>query len=373
MHIAGIIAEYNPFHRGHAKLLEKVRLAGASHIVCVISGDFVQRGEPAIMDKWARARAAVACGADLVLELPLSWALSPARRFANGGVYILDALGCVDMLCFGSECGSLDLLLAASQALALEQTQGLIRAELDSGSSYAAAAQAALRSHSAPLADLLSTANNTLALEYLDSLARLNSPIRPFTIPREEGEGCRAEELRRGLRSGGDIAPLLPPAGAQVLREEAAAGRVLCGLSQAERLIFSRLCSMRKEELAALPEVREGLENRLFRAAQDSNSLGELLEKAKSRRFTLASLRRLALDALLGVRAEDWLQWPPYIHVLAMGGGAHDILRAARKTTRLPIIQRAGQLHSLGADARECFALERRSERLWRQLLLPNK
>jgi len=367
MQTAGIVSEYNPFHRGHARHLEATRRAGADFIVCVMSGDFVQRGEAAIMSRWARARAAVACGADLVLALPLTWALSPARRFAHGAVYLLEALGCIDTLSFGSECGDASLIKNAALVLSSTKTQAVLREHIKQGKSYAAAAEAALRSAAPDCAGILTAANDTLGVEYLSALERLGSSVRPFTVRREEGGlGYRAEELRRELRNGADIAACLPEASADIFRAEAAGGRVLT--EPCEAAVLSRLCSMRTEEFAALPEVREGLENRLYAAARNALSLEDFFAGAKTRRFTRASLKRIAMDALLGIRAEDWHETPGYLHVLAMGERAPEILRRAKKTASLPIIHSAGQVRKLEDRAQQAFALERRAEEIWRIL-----
>ncbi|MDR3344406.1 MAG: nucleotidyltransferase family protein [Oscillospiraceae bacterium] len=369
MQIAGIVAEYNPFHYGHAHHVAATRRAGASHIVCVMSGSFVQRGEAAVLNKWARARTAIACGADLVMELPLTWSLSPAHRFADGAVFLLDALGCADTISFGSECGDIAQIGKAAHGLASNEAQAALHAYIKQGKSYAAAAEEALRTVAPDCAGVLTSANDTLGVEYLSALTRLGSNMQPLAIPRVTINSAvprvaRAEILREAMRAGENIAPLLPEESAAVLREEIAAERVLYSVRTTEKLLLARLCTMRTEEFALLPEVREGLENRLYRAARGAQTLGEFLDSAKTRRFTRASLRRIAMDALLGIRAEDWHERPPYLHVLAMGKGAPEILRAARKTARLPIIHTAAQIQKLDAAAQNTFALERRAEEL---------
>ena len=201
MKIAGIVAEYNPFHNGHAYHIERTKDAvtgcGATHIVAVMSGNFVQRGEPAILPKSERVSAALAGGADLVLELPLPWAMASAETFSYGAVSILDSLGCVDILSFGSESGDLDLLSKAADALESDRFSGLLRLYLDMGISFPDARQRAVREIAGnKIASLFKSANNILGIEYLKALRRLNSNIRPFTIQRFAG-------ARRGTGSSG--------------------------------------------------------------------------------------------------------------------------------------------------------------------------
>ncbi|MCL2023280.1 MAG: nucleotidyltransferase family protein [Oscillospiraceae bacterium] len=358
--ITGIIAEYNPFHKGHEHHLDQAK-RGEGLVVCIMSGDFVQRGEAAVADKWTRARAAVAMGADVVFELPLPWVLAPARRFADGAVYLMDALGCVDFLSFGSESGNITSLKNARDCLIRPQTQGTINEQMGLGLSYAAAADFALSREFPQFVGLLTGANNTLGLEYLAALAKYNSKITPLTVHRYEGGvGYRAEVLRSMLRNGDDITQYLPVKATNILTKIS----IICG----EKLIFARLCAMRKEELAQLPEVREGLENRLYRGARQALSLDEFFSAAKTKRFTLASLKRTALCAYLGIRKEDCPKTPPYLHVLAQSEKGREILRIARKTAALPIIHKAAQVRKLDKISQELFALERRGEELWRLL-----
>ncbi|MDR0884189.1 MAG: nucleotidyltransferase family protein [Oscillospiraceae bacterium] len=365
MRVAGIVAEYNLFHQGHAFLLAQTRAAGATHIVCVLSGNFVQRGAAAIVRKEARAAAAIAAGADLVLELPVTFALSPARRFAYGSVFLLDALGCVDTLSFGSECGNVSAIQNTARALSLPETQALLHAQLRQGLSFAAAAELALHTEYADLGDILRTPNDTLGVEYCAALAELHSTMRPMAVQRITGSGTRAADLRRAWHDGADVLPLLPEATQVVVRAEIAAGRAPVRGERLETAILARLKSMRTEQFADLPEVREGLENRLYKAARTAGSLDELIALVKTRRYTHASLRRTALHALLGIGKSDCAPVPPYIRVLAMGAGAAEILRAAKHSARLPIVQRGAQLRRLDTTAQTTAALERRVDDIY--------
>ena len=196
MKAAGIVAEYDPFHKGHAYHIEQTRLAGATHIAAVMSGNFVQRGEPAIMLKHARAKAALAGGVDLVLELPLPWAIAGARTFAFGAVSLLNALGCAELLSFGSESGDAAALEETLEALSGDNLNDLVRAKQKNGLSYASAREKAVRElFGEGRVAALRNPNDTLAVEYLRALKELGAPMRPLAVRRA---GARPEARARG-------------------------------------------------------------------------------------------------------------------------------------------------------------------------------
>ena len=224
--VIGIVAEYNPFHNGHSLHLEdaRARLGEESGVVCVMSGDFVQRGEAAVYSKFARAEAAVRCGADLVLELPLPWALSSAEGFARGAVGLLGQIGVVTHLSFGSECGEIEPLRRVAEALLDPGIGADIRAEMQTGDSFAAARQRAVSKRVGALAELLEAPNNILAVEYLKALYDQRLSLRPMTVRRAgaghdaagEGRLRSASELRSFLGAGRDIRPYVPARAANV-------------------------------------------------------------------------------------------------------------------------------------------------------------
>ena len=195
MLVAGIIAEYNPFHNGHALLIEKARQAGATHIVAVMSGNFVQRGEPALFHHHVRARAALSARADLVLQLPVPYAVSGARSFARAGVEILDAFGC-DWLVFGSECGDADIIVKAADAVYSDEIKPLIADELKKGISFASARENALRAINAEYADTIKSPNNILGVEYAAAIRHIGSRMKPVTFMREGAahDSAKADE-----------------------------------------------------------------------------------------------------------------------------------------------------------------------------------
>ena len=250
MAVAGIIAEYNPLHRGHLYQMEATRAAlGAdTAILCVMSGNFVQRGEPAVLEKHARAEAAVRCGADLVVELPTPWAAATAETFARGAVSLLHAAGVVDCISFGSESGDLIPLQHIAEALEDPDFPEILQIyRMVPGRPFAAARQMAVADLTGPVtAERLSQPNDILAVEYLRALRRLDSAIRPLAIQRrgpghdapEEGGGISGLALRRLMISGGDPAPYLPRPMADIFRREAAAGRAPASLEAAERAVL---------------------------------------------------------------------------------------------------------------------------------------
>lgn len=333
MPVAGIIAEYNPLHRGHLHLLEETRrlLGPETAVVCVMSGNFVQRGDFALTDKLARAAAAVQSGADLVLELPLPWALSPAEGFARGAVELLAAAGVAAHLSFGSECGSADKLRQVADCLDSEVYQAGLRRFLDEGMPFAACRQGVVRGLlGEEAAGLLSHPNNNLGVEYLRALNALRSPIQPFAV------------LRAGAAHDGGNHPDYPSA--SFVRGQILSGTLPAdnpaSLSYCERAVLARLRVMTAEDWAALPDSGgwEGLPQRLVRAAAEAVSLEEFYALAKTKRYAHARIRRLALWAFLGLREADRPAHPPYLRVLGASERGRGLLREMKSRAALPVI-----------------------------------
>ena len=358
METAGIVAEYNPFHRGHAWHIAETRrrLGGDAPVVCVMSGHWVQRGECALADKWLRAALALDRGADLVVELPTPWAMASAESFARGAVSLLAATGVVDVLSFGSETGELAPLEAAAAALDAPEYPEKLRAALGRGLSFPAARQEAAG------AACLSAPNNNLGVEYLRSLRALGSTIRPLTVPRQgaghdgpaAGGFASASELRRLLRAGRgeEAAPYLT----------APWSGELADMQHIERAVLARLRTMGEGDWAALPDGggAEGLPSRLAKAAREAVSLEDFYTRAKTRRYTHARLRRLALAAFLGLRAAERPAAPPYVRVLGLGGRGRALLRRMKDTCPLPVIVKPAQARELDGPARTLFQAEAR-------------
>ena len=378
MGTAGIIVEYNPLHSGHLRLLEAGRalLGQDTAMVCVMSGNFVQRGDFALLRKHARARAAVESGADLVLELPLPWAVSSAEGFADGGVQVLAATGLVDRLLFGSECGDAAALERAAAALLTPGFRALLRRELPGAVSYAAARERALVALLPEDAALLRDPNNILGIEYCKALLRRGAAIRPVTVRREGSphDGPLAPDahpsasaLRALLRAGERerALSLLPPAMRRAYEEEEAAGRAPVFGENCQRAVLARLRSMTAADFAALDAGREGLWNRLYDASHTAATLRSLLERAKTKRYALARLRRMVLWAYLGLTIADVPAEVPYLRVLAANETGCRLLAQMRRTAPVPVLTKPAQVRRLGPEARRLFELEVRATDLY--------
>ena len=311
MKTAAVIAEYNPFHKGHAWQLSQLRQRGASHIAVVMSPDFTQRGTPAILPKRVRAAAALQGGADLVLELPVCYACAGAQGFAFGAVQLIGAMGCVDWLGFGAEDADLALLEQAANALEHPQVQLALKEELAAGITFAKARERAVRRvFGERVSQILQQPNNILAVEYLAQLRGLSPERRPQAVPLErvgnthDGapvQGFASASYLRGLLLAGEweqAAEYLPDFALHLYRQAAKEGK-LARMENGERAVLSALRRMSREELAALPDLSEGIENRLYAAAQKACSLEELYEQIKTKRYPLSRVRRLVLAAFL--------------------------------------------------------------------------
>ena len=370
MKIGGIVAEYNPFHNGHKYQLQKsVETGELTHTVAVMSSNYVQRGEAAIVSKWARAEMAVRNGIDLVIELPTLWSTSYAQRFAEGAVSLLDALGCVDMLSFGSECGNIDELIACKNAINSEEVNERLKENLDIGLGFATARAEALRSVCGNrFFDILDGANNTLGIEYLNALDRLGSDIVPMTIKRKGAQHdsimrnenfASASEIRKMLRDGNkEWENYVPMSVAEVYNREVEKEQAPC---LNEKLEFSILCCMRQlsvEDIGLSPDISEGIEYRIHDAALKARTLDELYALAKTKRYSHARIRRIVLHAFMGFVADDYKGNPPYIHVLAMNDKGKEILKEAKEKAKLPIITKASDFDELDDYGRHVFSLE---------------
>ncbi len=371
MRTAGIICEYNPFHRGHAWQIDALRaqLGVDTAVVCAMSGNFVQRGDFAILRAHARAEAAVRGGADLVLELPLPWAISSAEGFAAGGVGVLTATGAVDTLVFGSECGDTETLRAVAAALESDAFAALLRQRLAEGTSFAAAREAAACELLGDRAAVLAQPNDILGVEYCKAIARQNAVMEPLALARKsvghDGgavEGfASASHIRRLLTNGGNAAEFLTPESADIYVRECAAGRAPVTMANAERAILSRLRALTEADFAACDSGGEGLYHRFYDAVQHETSIEDILAAAKSKRYAHARLRRLLLSAFLGLTAELPARIP-YLRVLACNERGREVLKTMKTTAAAPILTKSAQVRRLDAGAQRLFALTARAE-----------
>ncbi|MCM1335116.1 MAG: nucleotidyltransferase family protein [Bacteroides sp.] len=361
MKICGIIAEYNPFHNGHRYQLERTReLYGATHIAAVMSGNFTQRGDAAILDKYRRAEAALRGGVDLVIELPVAYALASAEQFALGAVGLLNALGCVELLSFGSESGDISALREAAAAVLYAAQTDDFYTFMKGGDPYPAALQKAVEKYyTDDVVALLTTPNNTLAIEYLKAMDELGCAFSPVTVKRigaaHDGENAEngyasASAIRKMIRAGEDISAYAPPLAVSDIAAETA------DLARLETAILAKLRTMSRNELLKVPNVLAGLENRLYKAIRASGSLAEVAVFTKTKRYTMARIRRILLSAFLGIKKSDPSAPPPYIHILGMNERGKEILAAAKCS--LPIDTSLKALMGTGDKARRFALLE---------------
>ena len=361
MKTIGIVAEYNPFHTGHAWHIQETRrmFCEETAVVAVMSGNWVQRGECAITDKWTRAEMALSGGADLVLELPTVWATTSAEGFARGAVSLLAATGAVDVLSFGSECGDLPALRALAKCLNSLDFSQVLRRELGPKKNFAQCRrQAAAHLLGEETAALLDLPNNNLGVEYLRFLP---PDIKAVTIPRRgaghdspsEGDGfLSASLLRQKLRAGEvtGVSPFLP----LPWKGEAA------DMKHLERALIARLRSMTLAETETLPDSGDGLAARLLFAARQTANLEELYTLTKTRTYTHARVRRLALYALLGLREQDRPAAPPYIRVLGFNRRGRDVLRKMNGTAMIPFSVKPAHIPRFSPETQALFTLEER-------------
>ncbi len=375
MAVAGIIAEYNPFHRGHAWQIAALRerLGPDTAVVAVMSGNFVQRGDFALLRKHARAEMALSGGADLVLELPAPWSSAAAERFAQGGVALLAATGVATHLVFGSECGDLGRLQAAAACLDGEAYQAGLRRFLDEGMTFAAARQEVVRALAGDAAECLDKPNNNLAVEYLRALAACGASIEPVALPRtgaghdsgELGEYPSASAIRACVLAGQDWKTLVPEPTAAVLEREMGAGRAPVSIRNCERAVLARLRTMEEEDFRPYDGGGEGLYHRFYDAVHTAPTLEELLFAAKTKRYPLSRLRRMMLHSYLGVRQATRGQTPPYLRVLGANERGRRLLRQMTEKAALPLLTKPADVRKLGVEAQELFTLEARCTDLY--------
>ena len=340
MKITGVICEYNPLHLGHKKQLDRIRgsLGKDTGIVCLMSGNFTQRGVPAIIDKSLRAKAAVLSGADLVLELPVTAALSSAEGFAAKGISILSPF--CQNLCFGAETAHKGVLLDAARALLSEEFREALPSQLNRGLSFPAARQAALETMGID-GRILSQPNNILAVEYCKAMLFQKSPMEPMPISREgsyhataaDADNPSATAVRELMTTSGHWHSYVP--------EEAAgcfAKATLHTLAAGERAVLSRLRCMTDEEFEALPYGSEGLWRKLMHAARAEATLEDILTVTKSKRYTRTRLNRMVMCAFLGITQALMDAPVAYVRVLALNERGREILKKARQSGHFPNI-----------------------------------
>ena len=357
--VLGIVAEYNPFHNGHLYHLEKSKEDTGSHYaVAIMSGNFTQRGSTSLIDKWSKAQATISAGVDLVIELPVLYATSSAENFAEGAVKILDSLGVVDYISFGAETADVEVLDTCADVLYYEpkKYKTLLSHELSKGISYPKARENALMMYLNDIrkfANVLSSPNNILGIEYFKALKKLDSPLTPYIVPRYEAgyhdlnytkDIASSTAIRDMIKNDGynALSNLMPTSSYSILMKNAKAGHIVSDLSVFEKEIIYALRKMTTSEIARLPDVSEGLEFSIKNAVSSCNTLNEFFNIIKTKRYTSTRLQRILVYALLGITKKDITmskKVQPYVRVLGLNKrGKFLISEIAKENPKLEII-----------------------------------
>ncbi len=357
--VAGIIAEYNPFHNGHYYHIQRTKeLTGTESIVAVISGNFTQRGEPSIVNKWSKAYMAICGGADLVIELPTIYAVSSAENFASGAIKILNELKIVDELSFGAESKELSTLNNIANVLCDEPKQYLtiLSHELSKGISYPKARENAILMYLNDIkryANILNSPNNILAIEYLKSIKRQRCNIEPVMVERKKvyyneerivDEFASSTGIRKLLlnREFEEIKKVIPRSSYKILANDYNNLGPIIGLKCFEKEIVYELRKMTISQIANLPDVTEGLEYAIKKAVDETNSINQIIDSVKSKRYTQTRIQRILIYALLGITKQDMEMSKkaiPYVRVLGFTQKGKDLIsRATRENPKLKII-----------------------------------
>ncbi len=367
MKVLGIVAEYNPFHNGHMYHIEESKkLTGSDAVVCVMSGNFIQRGEPAIINKFARTEIALGNGVDLIIELPFAFAVSSAEFFSYGAVNILNSIGIVDCISFGSESGDIHALQRLAEILASEPEsyKEELKKQLSTGLSFPVCRQKALQKYlqsqynsTEDLSHILETSNNILALEYLKALIKLNSPIQPFTVkrisnsyntPELTGSISSATAIRNSIY-GNEIyasSQAVSPLAQQILEREFFQGRGPNSLYSFENIILAFLRHATTQDLENIQDVSEGLEYRIKNAAENSGSIDELLANICTKRYPKTRIQRILISLLAGMKRVDIEKFmesggPQYARILGFNEKGRELLSSMKKKSTIPVITKA--------------------------------
>lgn len=364
--IAGIVAEYNPFHNGHLYHINKVREAGADYIVCVMSGNFVQRGECACLSKWRRAEIAVRNGADVVIDLPTPFASASAETFARGAVGLLVNFG-IDLISFGSEYDSKEKLLSCLEALENEKTGESVRKNMAEGMTYPKALSLAVEEkYGKETAEILLSPNSTLGIEYLKALRSFGRekdflPIKRIGAAHDSDEtdgSIASASLIRKANLSADVVPFISGITTKIIESEKAEGFAPCSLLNNERGILSSLREIPKEDYSLYISDSNGLADRIHTALKTATCLTELYDAVKVKNYTHSRIRREIL--MLYLRCPKTLSEGnvPYIKILAANEKGLSLLKNAKANTDLPIITRHAEREKLTEKGKTLYDFE---------------
>ena len=373
MNLLGLIVEYNPFHNGHKYHLEKSKeITNATHTVAIMSGSFLQRGEPALFDKYTRAEMAVKNGVDLVIELPTLYACQSAEIFSHGAVATLNSLNCVNSLCFGSEEGNIDILQTISEILVKEPSdfKTTLKNFLDEGIVFPVARSKALYEYiknnhllelsKDELQQVLNSSNNILGIEYIKSLIKLNSSIKPYTITRIaskynstdiESNICSATAIRNSLKDNTDLKLIENVVPLHTFNE--INHKINTNFNPVFDYMFYDLLSSTiirdVDNLTKYFEVNEGIENKIYSNVFTSKNLEELINSTKSKRYTMTKIKRTLNNILLGINRDDVIKVKdldrvPYIRILAFNNKGREIIKKIKTSSDIEIITKFSKI-----------------------------
>lgn len=367
MNTVGIISEYNPFHKGHLYHLQKAKeITGSRTLIVIMNGNFVQRGEPALLDKWTRSKIALANGADLVIELPLIYGIRSAEYFASGAIQILDKSNIIDSIVFGSETGRIEPLKEIARILLQEKEnlEEILQEELARGKAFPVARETALKDYllanpdrfsfsPGELLEILNEPNNILAIEYLKSLEDLKSVIHPFTIKRL-GSGYHEKELKNTIASATAIRELvyqgklekakayLPENTYQIMSKAIEEGIAPADLDNFSIMLISSIRKLNIEKLREYAEINNGLEHRIYREVHRAGKFKELVQNIKTRAYTWTRIQRNLLHLFFNLKEEDFNYLdqfgPQYIRILGVSKERLDLLGRLKNKASLPVI-----------------------------------
>lgn len=358
---AGIVCEYNPFHNGHFYQLEKTKQAGADYIVCVMSGNFVQRGECAFFDKWLRARAAILCGADVVIDLPVPWACSSAENFARGSVGLLCDFG-IDTLSFGCETDDAELLEICADALGNKKVGTTVQQKMSEGFSYPSALSTAVgKLYGEKVKEVLSSPNSILAAEYIKALKSFSHETKILPVKRkgsshdseETEEETASASFIRGLASFSESKSFIPEKAYSLFK-----GADIYRMKNGERAVLSSLREIKKEDYSLYVTDNQGLANRIYEAVKTASSLDELYDKAKSKNYTHSRIRREVISLYLKIPKDMSKGKVPYMKILAVSERGLSLLSKAKENSSVPVITRHSETLNLSSEAKAVYDIQ---------------
>lgn len=365
MKVCAIISEFNPFHNGHKYLVDEIKKQGFTHVIAIMSGNFVQRGEPAIVSKETRTKSALLNGIDLVIEIPTVKVLNSAEKYAFSAIEIAEKLGCIDSIFFGSECGKIETLYKIIDIMESKEFKQIFKKYISLGNSFPKSEYLALKdfTNNEDLLNSLKNPNNILGIEYIKALKKLKSSIRPITIKRNDKFLSSSEIRNLILNKDSKYKNYVPASSAKLLDREIKNGFSPANLKNVEKSLLYSLKTVSLKDILKISDVSEGLENRILSCALESFSVNELLEKIKTKRYTMARIKRILILLFLKITKNMQNKKTPYIKIIGTNKKGLEILKKAKKTAKLPIISRHQEIKKLGEKAacffeKECVASE---------------